>query len=453
MCTRRYFALVAGFVFLLTGLCPGYSKAQVGPQRPAVLDLPSKAIGKVVVATGSVSIERVSATVVQASVAGPQTKVGDLVYQGDVVKTGADGRIGINFADGSSFNLSSNARMALDEFVYDPKGKSNSTLFNLTNGTMAFVAGGIAKTGDMKVDTPVATMGIRGTTPHVEISNDGSAKFSTLIELGKSKPAKGPTAVQGSGLKSDHLRNVELCNGGGGAAPEARIEGCSALIQMAHNAPALPIAYNNRGNAYIARGDYDRAIRDFDQSIRLNQTYSKPYNNRGVAYLRKGEYDAAIGAFDEAIRLKPDYGEAFANRAGAHLKKKQYNRAIRDFDEAIRIDPGLQAAWSGRCWSHAMLGALQAALEDCNRALQAAPDSTSTYDSRGLIHLKTGQFAAAIEDYNSALRRDPRLASALYGRGYARLRSGDETGGNADIATAKSIDGGVVESFTRYGVR
>ena len=116
-----------------------------------------------------------------------QTKVGDLVYLGDVVQTGADGRLGINFTDGSSFNLSSNARMALNEFVYDPNGKSNSTLFNLTKGTFTFVAGNIAKTGDMKVDTPVATMGIRGTTPHIEISDDGTVKFSTLIEEGKSK--------------------------------------------------------------------------------------------------------------------------------------------------------------------------------------------------------------------------------------------------------------------------
>jgi len=130
--------------------------------------------------------------VVQANVAGQagQTKVGDLVYLGDVVQTGADGRLGINFADGSSFNLSSNARMALNEFVYDPNGKSNSTMFNLTRGTFTFVAGNIAKSGDMKVDTPVATMGIRGTTPRVEISDDGTVKFSTLIEDGKSKLSK-----------------------------------------------------------------------------------------------------------------------------------------------------------------------------------------------------------------------------------------------------------------------
>ena len=93
-----------------------------------------------------------------------------------------------------SFNLSNNARMALDEFVYDPDGTSNSTLFNLTKGTFTFVAGNIAKTGDMKVDTPVATMGIRGTTPHVEILDDGTVKFSTLIEEGKSKLTKKPVA-------------------------------------------------------------------------------------------------------------------------------------------------------------------------------------------------------------------------------------------------------------------
>ena len=123
-----------------------------------------------------------------------QTKLGDHVYKGDVVQTGADGKVGITFTDGTAFNLSSNARMVLDEFVYDPNGKSNSTLFSLTKGTFTFIAGKVAKTGDMKVDTPVATMGIRGTTPHVEILDDGTVRFSTLIEEGKSKLAKRPVA-------------------------------------------------------------------------------------------------------------------------------------------------------------------------------------------------------------------------------------------------------------------
>ena len=109
--------------------------------------------------------------------------------------------------------------------------------------------------------------------------------------------------------------------------------------------------------------------------------------------------------------------------------------------------------WSGRCWTRAILGALQAALEDCNRALQSGPDDAATYDSRGLIRLKMGQADAAIDDFSSALRIDPKLASALYGRGLAKLRNGDKAGGDTDISAAKTIQAGIGDDFTRYGVR
>jgi hypothetical protein len=217
MCKHTIIVLVTSVVLALASFLPGPAQAQTGTAQPAVQDSSSKPIGKVVTATGSVTIEHASAVVVQANVSGQagQTQVGDLVYLGDVVQTGADGKVGINFTDGTSFNLSSKARMALTEFVYDPNGKSNSTLFNLTSGTFTFVAGNIAKTGDMKIDTPVATMGIRGTTPHVEVADDGTVKFSTLIEEGKNKLAKrtgGPTAQQPE-QKADQKFNLKICRG------------------------------------------------------------------------------------------------------------------------------------------------------------------------------------------------------------------------------------------------
>jgi hypothetical protein len=217
MCTHTITVLVTGFVLALASILPGPAQAQTDSAQPAVQELSSKPIGKVVSATGSVTIEHAGAVVVQANLAGQagRAKVGDLVYQGDVVQTGADGRLGINFTDGSSFNLTSNARMALNEFVYDPNGKSNSTMFNLTKGTFTFVAGNIAKTGDMKVDTPVATMGIRGTTPRVEISDDGTVKFSTLIEEGKNKLAKKPgsATAQQPEQKAQPKFNLNICRG------------------------------------------------------------------------------------------------------------------------------------------------------------------------------------------------------------------------------------------------
>jgi len=164
----------------------GLSRAQDG-EGSATL------IGKVVSAKGSVTIEHHKAVIVQAAL-GDQTgfaKAGDPVFLGDIVQTGRDGMVGIAFKDDTSFNLSSNARMEMTTYVYDPNGDKNSTLLSLTKGTFTFVAGAIAKTGDMKIDTPVATMGIRGTTPRVEISENGTVKFSTLVETGKRKISQG----------------------------------------------------------------------------------------------------------------------------------------------------------------------------------------------------------------------------------------------------------------------
>ncbi|ANW04717.1 VCBS domain-containing protein [Bradyrhizobium icense] len=114
---------------------------------------------------------------------------GDTVHKGDVVQSGSDSTLGITFIDGSVFGLASNARMVLNEMVYDPNGSDNKSLLSLVQGTISFVAGATAKKGDMKVDTPVATMGIRGTAVLVEIDFEvpgqggaPPAKFQVLVE-------------------------------------------------------------------------------------------------------------------------------------------------------------------------------------------------------------------------------------------------------------------------------
>jgi hypothetical protein len=196
MRTRVAIAMLAILAILVAGADD--SRAQ-SAAVPAVASELEKPIGKVIETSGVASIEHTAAVVLVASIPSGPTAVkrGDMVYRGDVVQTGANGKISITFADGTAFNLSSNARMVLNEFVYDPKGQSNSTLFSLTRGTFTIVSGQIAKTGDMKFDTPVATMGIRGTTPHVEVAADGSVRFSTLVE-GSSAAERSQTRTENS---------------------------------------------------------------------------------------------------------------------------------------------------------------------------------------------------------------------------------------------------------------
>ncbi|EKS42840.1 putative Ig domain-containing protein [Afipia clevelandensis] len=112
-----------------------------------------------------------------------ELKQGDRLLKGDVVQTGAETTLGISFVDGTALGLASNARIVLDEMTYDPNGSSNSSLMSLIQGTITLVAGHTAKYGNMRVETPVATMGIRGTAIMVEIAADnGPSKFSVLRE-------------------------------------------------------------------------------------------------------------------------------------------------------------------------------------------------------------------------------------------------------------------------------
>jgi len=179
----RAVALWVGLTLSVSGVLASAAWAQSGAPQPAVQVQP---IGKIETASGSVAVTHTEAVILQANI-GPngglgQAKVGDSVYQGDLVQTGADSAVGMVFTDGTAFNLSANARIELNQFVYDPNGNSNSAFISLAKGTFTFIAGKVAKTGDMKVDTPVATMGIRGTAPHVEISEDGTVHFATLVE-------------------------------------------------------------------------------------------------------------------------------------------------------------------------------------------------------------------------------------------------------------------------------
>lgn len=201
----------------VSGVCgPASAQGNSPSPRAGVSQTP---IGKVVTTKGSVTILRSDAVVVLAA-AGPsdaQVKAGDSVYERDTVLTGADSAIGIVFTDGTAFNLSANTRMVLDEFVYDPKSSSNSTLFSVARGTFTFITGKVAGTGQMKVNTPVATMGIRGTSPHVEILDNGTVRFSTLIEEGKKRdgprPQVAPSPNDRSRAMKEQDRKLRICRG------------------------------------------------------------------------------------------------------------------------------------------------------------------------------------------------------------------------------------------------
>jgi tetratricopeptide (TPR) repeat protein len=95
----------------------------------------------------------------------------------------------------------------------------------------------------------------------------------------------------------------------------------------------------DRGNALLDRQEYDSAIADFTEAIRLNPNYAAAYNNRGVAHYRKGDIDKAIAGYEAALRIDPNFTLARNNLENARQAQWGDDMPLIP-DDFIFDDPG-----------------------------------------------------------------------------------------------------------------
>jgi hypothetical protein len=154
---------------------PAQTPAAAAPGAAADAQAVEEPIGNVATLTGSATVTRNDKAI--------PLKVKDDIYLNDVVQTAANSSLGITFNDATTFNLTANAKITIDSFVYEDGGKNNAALFEVAKGTVAFVAASVAKTGDMKISTPTATLGIRGTSGLVEVPEGASATSRNNVAI------------------------------------------------------------------------------------------------------------------------------------------------------------------------------------------------------------------------------------------------------------------------------
>jgi hypothetical protein len=98
-------------------------------------------------------------------------KVGDPLYQSDVIETGGDGGIGLTFIDNTMFSAGPGSEIALSEFTFDSNNFRGRMLADLRHGSLAVTSGDIAHSGPgaMRIETPRGILGVRGTTFAVKV--------------------------------------------------------------------------------------------------------------------------------------------------------------------------------------------------------------------------------------------------------------------------------------------
>jgi hypothetical protein len=151
--------------------------APASPAAPAADAQPAsdEPIGNVATLTGSATVTRNNAATA--------LKLKDDIFLNDLLQTSVNSTLGVTFNDATTFNLTANSKITVDSFVYEDGGKQNTALFDIAKGTVAFAAAAVAKTGDMKISTPTATLGIRGTTGLVEVPEGAAAAGANNVAI------------------------------------------------------------------------------------------------------------------------------------------------------------------------------------------------------------------------------------------------------------------------------
>jgi tetratricopeptide (TPR) repeat protein len=204
---------------------------------------------------------------------------------------------------------------------------------------------------------------------------------------------------------------------------------------------------NSQAKRAFARGleadrkyDYDLAIAEFSEAIRLKPDYVNAYYYRGIASLLKIDYDNAIADFTEVIRFNPASADAYDHRAFAYHRKGNTDRAIADFTEAIRLNPNYGDAYKYRSIDYDRKGDYDKAMADENEVIRLSPSMGELYDNRGVTYNHMGDYDKAIADFNEAIRLLPHYADPYHGRGVAYNAKGDHDKAMADFRESLHID-------------
>lgn len=150
------------------------------------------------------------------------------------------------------------------------------------------------------------------------------------------------------------------------------------------------------------KGEYEDAIKHYDQAIDINPQFAEAYNNRGTTKDVLGRHEEAIADYDQAIRINPQYAQAYCNRGTAKLALGQYDEAIADYDQAIRINPRFAQAYYNRGNTKGMLGRYEEAIPDFNEAIRINPQFAEAYCNRGNANREIGEYEKARADLQRA---------------------------------------------------
>ncbi|MEB3226388.1 MAG: tetratricopeptide repeat protein [Synechococcus sp.] len=116
--------------------------------------------------------------------------------------------------------------------------------------------------------------------------------------------------------------------------------------------PTNPALWSNRGNTRAGLSQFDAALADLDEAIRLAPDQVEPYFNRGAILEQQQRFTKAIADYNRAIELDPQEAIAYHNRGNAYSSLGNWEQALQDYQKATELDP--RFAWAAESYALAL---------------------------------------------------------------------------------------------------
>ena len=358
-----------------------------------------------------------------------------------------------------------------------------------------------ADQGEMEVAQGYYQEALGDANKAIQLKSDSNAAFSTRGRakqcLGKSKADQGD--IEGAkelynAAIADHTKSIEIrprsataYNARGwakyllgqleteqGNAPRAQKHYQAAIvdsdqaIRLAKDTYYAYSYYHTRGAVKAALADYDKAIEDFGQAIRLKPTHILSYRDRAKAKEALGATDAAKADLQKITQIHIDLAKNCFQEGQAKYQQHEYKAALACFDKALMLNPKYAGAYSNRGMAKSAIGRsesrkrnrsqaqhhFQEAIADYTEAITQNPKYASAYNNRGNAKYRLGlsesdsgnsekareHYQDAITDLDKAIQLNPKHVKAHNNRGKVKKALGQQAAAEADYKKAKALE-------------
>jgi protein O-mannosyl-transferase len=212
-----------------------------------------------------------------------------------------------------------------------------------------------------------------------------------------------------------------------GLRAEAWKDDLTLFSGMAKTSPASAMVRSNLGLAYYQRGDYARAIDEFDLSISLVSGYALAFNNKAAALERTGRYREALDQYEQALRIAPSQAEARINAGSLLVRLGETGEGLDRLSAVARDYPRYPAALYAYANALDTVGRRDEAIPYLERAMEIDPFYPNSYYLVGKIFLERGDGAGAAASMRRFLElwTEPGLHADAARRVIARADSGE----------------------------